>query len=300
VPVNGRWVAELPALNSGGPYELEVRADGETLLVKDVYVGRVYLAAGQSNAELQLSSSSEPVSDYRDDPMLRNFFVRRPWLDDDPFAPAPGWTDAKKDSVGKWSAIAYLAGRETRELTGKAVGMITCAVGASVIESWLPEDVARNFALKRDRLHPDHFEGEYSAWNKNGVIFEKMLSTLFPFSLNGVIWYQGESDTSSFEGEVYDAELLCFMRAVRDGVRNPNLHFAVIQIADLDWRQDDGWRSIQSAQRRAAEKDAGSSLIVSNDVCESDRIHPTRKTELSVRAARVLEDKAQDDPMPSK
>ena len=56
-PENGRWIAEFPAMSAGGPYELEVCGDGKTVLVSDVYVGRVYLVAGQSNAELQLFSS---------------------------------------------------------------------------------------------------------------------------------------------------------------------------------------------------------------------------------------------------
>jgi len=287
-PENGRWIAELPAMSAGGPYELEVRGDGETVIIKDVYVGRVYLVAGQSNAELQLSASSEPESGYQSDPLLRNFFVRRPWYEKDPFDPGRGWLSAERDTVGAWSALAYLAGRETREATGGAVGVITCAQGASVIESWLPADVAGEFAPGADKLHPDHFEPEYSAWNKGGVIYDKMLSPLFPFSLNGVIWYQGESDTTFSEGGIYDGELLRFMRTVRDGARDDALRFAVIQIADLDWRRDEGWTSIQRAQGRAVEKDGNAALIISKDVCESDRIHPTRKREVSVRAARAL------------
>ena len=290
VPVSGRWVACLPAMSSGGPYELEVRDDREVTVIKDVYVGRVYLVAGQSNAEFQLSYSDEPALGYRDDRLLRNYFVRRPWIDGDPFDPGGGWKAAKKDSVGAWSAIAYLAGRAVRSMTGEPVGVVTCAQGASVIESWLPASAAREFAFEKSELHADHFDPEYSAWNKDGVIFEKMLSPLFPFAFSGVIWYQGESDTTSFEGCVYDAELLRFMSSVRDGVKDPKLPFAVIQISDLDWRRDNGWKAVQEAQRRAAESDESSSLIVSRDVCESDLIHPARKTDLSVRAARALID----------
>ena len=288
IPESGRWLAELPAMSAGGPYELEVRGDGGTVIIKDVYVGRVYLVAGQSNAELQLSESGEPESGCEDDPLLRNFFVSRPWYGEDPFDPGRGWLSAKRDNVGAWSALAYLAGRETRKTAGVAVGVITCAQGASVIESWLPADVAGEFELEADALHPDHFEPEYSAWNKGGVIYDKMLSPLFPFSLNGVIWYQGESDTTVSEGGIYDSELLRFMRTVRDGAHDDALRFAVIQIADLDWRRDEGWTSIQKAQERAVEKDANAVLVISKDVCESDRIHPTRKREVSARASRAL------------
>ncbi len=288
VPNDGRWCAELPAMSAGGPYGLEVVGDGDTETVKDVYVGRVYLVAGQSNAELQLSSSSEPASEYEDDALLRNFFVSRPWYEEDPFDPGRGWLHAEKGSVGAWSAIAYIAGRETRRATGCAVGVITCAQGASVIGSWLPSDVARKFALDRELLHPDHFDPEYSAWNKDGVIYDEMLSPLFPFSLNGVIWYQGESDTTLSEGGIYDEQLLCFMRAVREGVKDSALPFAVVQIADLDWRRDEGWCAVQEAQSRAVDRDGNADLIISKDVGESNSIHPTHKTEISKSAASAL------------
>ncbi|MBQ9879432.1 MAG: hypothetical protein IJM45_03255 [Clostridia bacterium] len=287
-PENGRWVAELPGAASGGPYELEVSGDGEVRTLKDVYIGRVFLVAGQSNAEFQLASSSEAATDRADDPLLRNLFVPRPWYKEDPFDPGDGWVRAEKGGVGAWSAIAYIVGRETREMTGKPVGVITCAQGASVIESWLPAGAARKFALGKASLSADHFDPEYSAWNKDGVIYDKMLSSLFPFSLNGVIWYQGESDTSAFEGAIYDEELLSFMRVVREGFKDKDLPIAVIQIADLDWRRDDGWIAMQAAQERAVEKDPHATLIISKDVCESNCIHPIRKTELSLRAAAAL------------
>ncbi len=290
-PEKGRWIAELPAMSAGGPYELTVSGDGGNETVKDVYVGRVYLVAGQSNAEFKLSSSSEPASGYEDDALLRNYFVRRPWYEEDPYSPGAGWVRAECGAVGAWSAIAYLAGRETRRLTGKAVGTVTCAQSASVIESWLPADAAGDFALDRDGLMEDHFDPDNSAWNKDGVIYEKMLAPLFPFSLNGVIWYQGESDTSVPEGATYDAELLRFMREVREGFGDRGLRFAVVQIADLDWRLEsdpEGWRAIQAAQERAVEKDPNARLVISKDVCESSVIHPTRKTALSNRAAEAL------------
>ena len=135
VPDNGKWTAELPAMTSGGPYELEAY-DGETrVVIKNVYVGRVILVAGQSNAEFRLAESSEPASNYEDDPLLRNYFVARPWYDEDPFAPGGGWRAAEKGTVGSWSAIAYLSGRHMRKLTGKPVGVISCSQGASKCRS---------------------------------------------------------------------------------------------------------------------------------------------------------------------
>lgn len=290
-PVGGRWSAELPATEAGGPYELEICEDKERVVLHNVYVGRVYLVAGQSNAEFQLCSSSEPESGYEDDPLLRNYYVARPWYDPDPCEPGKGWVAAKKENAGAWSAIAYLSGRETRRLTGKAVGVLTCAQGASIIESWLPSDIAAGYKLDEKLLMIDHTYPDYAAFNKDGIIYDNMLSKILPFSYNGVIWYQGESDTTVYEGEIYDKELASLMRVIRDAQNAPFLPFAIIQIADYDGRKEydpEGWRAIQDAQKRAADNDAHASLIISKDVCESECIHPIHKTELSVRAAKAL------------
>lgn len=291
VSASGKWLVEFDKREAGGPFELEVSADGFYKAVKNVYVGRVYLIAGQSNAEFRLCESDEPLTGYKDDALLRNFFVCRPWIDADVFKPGDGWRCAEKDTVGQWSAIGYLAGRALRRETGYATGTVSCFQGASIIESWLPEEDAASFGLKPEELMIDHTYPDYAAWNRPGVIYEKMLSKLFPFSFSGVIWYQGESDTTAAEGAVYDKELCLLMNNMRRGFADPGLYFAVIQIADFDGRKEydpEGWRAIQEAQEKAVKADKYSSLVISRDVCESTGIHPVKKTALSERAANVF------------
>ena len=291
VSAKGKWIVELPAQKSGGPYELEISSGDFNKVIKNVYVGLVYLIAGQSNAEFRLCESDEPETGYMSDELLRNYFVCRPWIPEDVFKPDAGWRAAEKDKVGQWSAIGYLAGRALRRETGKAIGTVSCFQGASIIESWMPEKETAKFGLKENELMIDHTYPEYTAWNKGGIIYDSMLSKLFPFSLSGVIWYQGESDTTAPEGAIYDKELCRLMQIMREGFRDPELYFAIIQIADYDGRKEydpEGWTSIQAAQERAVKADKYSSLVISRDVCESTGIHPVKKTALAERAAKVF------------
>ncbi len=288
---DGKWLAELPACAPGGPYQLEINALDFHKVIKNVYVGQVYLIAGQSNAEFRLCESDEPETGYMSDELLRNYFVCRPWIPGDVFKPGDGWRTAEKDKVGQWSAVGYLAGRALRRETGLAIGTVSCYQGASIIESWMPAEEAAKFGLKENELMIDHTYPEYTAWNKGGIIYDSMLSKLFPFSFSGVIWYQGESDTTAAEGAVYDKELCRLMQIMRQGFADPELYFAIIQIADFDGRKEydpEGWISIQKAQERAVESDPYSSLVISRDVCESSGIHPVKKTQLSERAAKVF------------
>ena len=287
----GSWEVELAAREAGGPYEIELDLNDEKKVLTDVYVGNVYLIAGQSNAEFPLSESNTSAEIYKNDPLFRNYFVSRPWIELEALSSKDGWQQAKKETVGAWSAIGYLARNSIRTATGKAIGLISCYQGASVIESWLPRDIADGIRLPDSESYIDHYYPDFAAWNSNGVIFETMLKTVMPFSVNGVVWYQGESDTTVQEAAIYDRSLELLFGCVRDMQRNPSLPFAVVQIADYDYRKEydpDGWKGIQLAQERAAQKDGLVKLVKCADICESSMIHPVTKNALAERIAFAL------------
>ncbi|MCL2880055.1 MAG: 9-O-acetylesterase, partial [Treponema sp.] len=50
----GAWRLSLPPVPAGGPYTMEISADGEKITLNRVFSGDVWLAAGQSNMELPM------------------------------------------------------------------------------------------------------------------------------------------------------------------------------------------------------------------------------------------------------
>ena len=282
-----RWCVTLPARPCGGPYALSVSLAGQEVLLRDVYVGDVYLLAGQSNMQFKLAESSTPPAAWAGRPLLRCFSLARP-EEGEPFVPADGWQVCSRESAGRFSAIGYHLG----ELCGggRAVGLINCYQGASVIESWLPEDAAGlpEFSVPVQEKHIDHTWPEYVVWNRNGYLYEHMFSEVPPFSLAAVVWYQGESDTSEAEARVYDGELACLAARWRADLDDPSLPLVIVQIADYQPRADEGWRMLQAAQERAAAAIPRAFLVRSADVCESDNIHPATKERLAGRIADVL------------
>ncbi|MEL7162332.1 MAG: 9-O-acetylesterase, partial [Bacteroidota bacterium] len=54
---DGRWEVSLPAMPAGGPHAITVSSGRETIELKDVYFGDVYLLSGQSNMEWRLNQS---------------------------------------------------------------------------------------------------------------------------------------------------------------------------------------------------------------------------------------------------
>ncbi|MBQ7475517.1 MAG: hypothetical protein IJS78_06310 [Clostridia bacterium] len=288
---DGEWIVTLPPTEPGGPFTMDVIFPDERVTVRDLYAGRVYLVAGQSNAEFRLSESNTPPDEYEDDPLLRNYFVDRPWGEGDPLSSENGWYRAKADEVGDWTAIGYLTGRRIRRAVGGAVGIVSCYQGASVIEAWLPEKDAKEFRLSDEDLYEDHTLDLFASFNQDGKIYREMLSGVSKFSFTGVVWYQGESDSTVPEANIYDRELARFIETVRRDGKNDRLPFAVVQIADADYRKTfdpDGWIGIQKAQERAARDVPRVSLVVSRDISETVNLHPVTKTLLCDRIAGAL------------
>ena len=46
----GKWLVRMQTPSAGGPYEISI-SDGEKVVLKDVLVGEVWFASGQSNME---------------------------------------------------------------------------------------------------------------------------------------------------------------------------------------------------------------------------------------------------------
>ena len=67
------WLAEFPPMAYGGPYELVFTSAGETVVLEDIYVGEVYVFAGQSNMQIKMESASTEEALYEGHEKLRLF-----------------------------------------------------------------------------------------------------------------------------------------------------------------------------------------------------------------------------------
>lgn len=284
------WCIEFPPMEYGGPYEINISLDGEEVVLEDVYVGEVYLFSGQSNLQYKTQESSFIPGPYPDDNKLRLFSTERlekgPY--DDFFFPDDGWKVSKSDEVGRWSAIGYLSGLQICREKNIAVGVIACYQGASVIESWVPAGYFDKYNVPADKKHVDHTVEYFSTWNKEGTLYNFALGQVKPFALTGVIWYQGESDTTPEEASVYGNQLADLIALWRKDFNDPELPFVVVQIADYEPRSDEGWKMVQEAQWDIQFKVPNVKTVISKDVCETNDIHPPTKHKLAERIADAL------------
>ena len=122
------------------------------------------------------------------------------------------------------------------------------------------------------------------------MIYNAMIAPLRNYSLRGVAWYQGESNSSVPEGRRYQAQLAALMADWRRQFGVP-LPFLVVQLANYGPMApkpvESGWALTRDAQRRAVAADGNAGLVVTIDIGNRDDVHPTNKQEVGRRLARA-------------
>ena len=290
---NGSFCVTLPAQPYGGPYEMTVTLNGDSVILSDLYLGEVLLLAGQSNIEFRMNESKDYPELSEPCHLLRAFHPER-ITKNRPFHPEDGWLICETDNViANTSAIGYEVGVALTKTLGCAVGLIAAYQGASVIQSWMPAGACERigFRFTKEELYHSHFD--YPLWNDPGQLYEAMLKPYVPYSVSTAIWYQGESNASLAESAVYHKILAEMIRIWRCDFDDPTLPFLVIQIADYakNIARSNGWRQIQEAQIKVQDEIDHVKTIICRDVCEDDDIHPPTKRHLSARVTNaILED----------
>jgi sialate O-acetylesterase len=122
------------------------------------------------------------------------------------------------------------------------------------------------------------------------MIYNAMIAPLKNYSVRGVAWYQGESNTSVPEARRYEAQLAALMADWRRQFEAP-LPFLVVQLANYGPMApkpvESGWALTRDAQRRAVAADRNAGLVVTIDIGNRDDVHPTNKQEVGRRLARA-------------
>ena len=83
----GEWKVALPAMKAGGPHTMTVKGTN-TLTIKDILVGEVWIGSGQSNMQWSVAAAANPEEEITaaDWPRMRIFNVTRKAA----IAPPPG------------------------------------------------------------------------------------------------------------------------------------------------------------------------------------------------------------------
>ncbi len=148
----GRWEVTFPAREaSAEPVTLTAQRGDETIQLRDILLGDVWVLYGQSNMAWPLSrtTGSDIARIQADMPRLRHFRIQtneQTSLQTDIRPDAVingGWEVSTPETAGGFSGIGYHFGANLQRSLGIPIGLISTARGGASIESMVP---ARKFA----------------------------------------------------------------------------------------------------------------------------------------------------------
>lgn len=289
---NGTWRVSLTPLKGAGPLEMVV-AGKNTVTVKDLLVGDVWLCSGQSNMEWGLNGSdngNETIAAATNS-KIRLLHVTAGQFHEPQTDIPNAWAVCSPETVAGFSAVGYFFGRRIHEETGVPIGLIANAWGGTAIEPWTSPDAWNRIdELAKLKTDPKALGGIY-----NGRV-----APLAPYGLKGAIWYQGESNGG--EDDIYFHKMQgligCWRQAWgvygggkggKSGVSQYDFPFYFVQLANYQGANDnpaggDGWAKVRMAQLKALTIPK-TGMAVSIDIGVAGDIHPRNKEDVGTRLA---------------
>ncbi len=185
---DGSWHVKFKSLVAGGPYELTVTAGENSAAVHDVLIGDVWLCSGQSNMQYSLGEcdDADAVAAVAH-PNLRLGKVGLAWTKTPQTTAKIKWTATDPASAKSFSAVAYTFAHELANdpaMKDVPIGILEDCMGATVIESWLPQSGLEGF-------NPKELQSSMFGIGPT-LLYNGMIAPLEKSSFAGVIWYQAK------------------------------------------------------------------------------------------------------------
>lgn len=274
-----------------------------------------------------LKLSESEISDATNYPLIRLFQVDPQPSSDRPQTAVRGkWMTYTRDSAAGFSATANYFGRALSRRLGVPIGLIQSAVGGTMIEAWISRPALEQIPFMTERLQEsdvllkkgasesrDAHQQKLDDWRKARVAAKKagqrdpgkpilfspkgphnpstlyngMVAPLVPYTIRGVIWYQGESNEG--RPEEYNDLLETLIRSWRETWGQGDFPFLIVQLANFKPIQTEpnegylaSWAYLREAQQQALELPNTAMAVVTDSGGE---LHPKEKKNVGERLA---------------
>lgn len=287
---------ELSDIYIGGPYTITIKDDTDNITFTNIYVGDLWLLAGQSNMEgaggMTPEDDMEAVNSL---PFVRAFYMNNTWgdakpilhhlhLSDDPVHQKT-WQDNRNNWENRGLLLydnppynlrrrvgpGYYFAKEMFILTdGVPQGVIPAAVGGAAIKMWLP---AQN--------------GEENYYTSACRRIENTGS-----NIKGIFWAQGEGNR---EYDIYLSQIEHMRTDLCKKLGKTNIPFVQMQSFKCtlfigDKNTDIVWSHFREMQRKMPQNAQLLTTIATNDLELEDCIHLSSCSQkiAGVRGARAM------------
>ena len=164
----GCWSLMLDPVPAGGPHTMTVTGKN-TIELKNVLVGEVWLCSGQSNMAMTVGAvlNAQQEIAAAELPKIRHFRV----------APAPtpepqdqcrgAWSVCSPATARGFSATAFFFARALHKHLGVPIGLINASIGGTPIEAWTPHEALEAEPALKPILEPWDEKAKASIYDQN-------------------------------------------------------------------------------------------------------------------------------------
>ncbi|MBF0197818.1 MAG: 9-O-acetylesterase [Planctomycetes bacterium] len=197
VQEGGKWMVHLDPLQASSENrEMSIQVEKESLILKDVVVGEVWMCSGQSNMGWTVGQSAAKTKDpalqavpdwiaehkkTARDPLLRRFSMRQVTsydkeitnIDVNKWQKKGIWTSADSEkNIDVFSGVGYFFGRELRRELNVPVGVLQTPWGGKKIQPFIPTTTFKNIP-KLKKVYEQEWENLKNQLSKIDVEKEK-------------------------------------------------------------------------------------------------------------------------------
>nr|KAI8742228.1 sialate O-acetylesterase-like [Biomphalaria glabrata] len=252
----GAWNFVLDPFAAGVVVNIKVVSAGVSHNISDVIFGDVWVCSGQSNMQfilLQVDGAAQEIADahnYNIRVMTVGLTESSTPLYDLAKISEP-WSRASNSSVGHFSAVCWLFGKNIYRSRHIPIGLVATSWGGTPIKAW-----SSPLALVHCGLHHEEETEQPQSYteyvNKVGpedrhrlqgpgnssVLWNSMIHPLLGMTIYGAIWYQGESDSSGVARDKYNCTFPTMIKDWRsnwnrasNGQTSATFPFGFVQLA---------------------------------------------------------------------
>ncbi|MFT4224157.1 sialate O-acetylesterase [Dysgonomonas sp.] len=320
---DGEWKIYIKTPSAGGPYTITINGTNSVSL-KDILIGEVWLSSGQSNMEWTLRRDKDVKIAYEtvDNPNIRLFKVPRQ-ISDIPqkkFGGNASWEICNQNSAANFSAMTYYFAANLYEKLKVPIGIINASWGGTGIEAWISNDVIfsdsilakpakrwRNW-LKDYKSDSLKYEQEKTAWKQDSIDgikrsrpkeSQSLISINRPHRKHGVL-YNGmiapcvpyaltgilwyQGTSNVSWADEYEYQLNSLIGSWRKVWNADNLYTLIGQLTAYDYASPDNASILRQAQLNQR-KLKNTYVFCSIDLGEAKEIHPPAKKHYGERFA---------------
>ena len=299
----GRWKLNLdPMKASADGRSVEISSGAQKVTIRDVLVGDVWFAGGQSNMDYKVKGMARRLPEGKALADAANYPAIRHRKVNERNAPAPqsdlnggGWVVCSPKSVHGFSGVAFVFARRLHLELNIPIGVIDCAWGGTPIEPYVPATAFTGHPTLV-KLAALAKAGDFEAIKKMpggtfvrspgwlvGAIYNGRIAPVAPYGICGAIWYQAESNCGRGEDpRDYRHKQRALVQGWRKAWNNENLPFFYVQLPQ--WRSY-AWTYVREEQLQAMAVD-GTGMAVTIDLDNANDIHPPNKIDVGERLAR--------------